>query len=53
MLGTLIAIGLWWVYFDFVSHHLPRPGTTMVFGWFYLHLPMTMGIVTHLKLTTG
>ena len=22
-LGMLSAIGLWWVYFDFVSHHLP------------------------------
>jgi low temperature requirement protein LtrA len=28
-LGTLIAIGLWWVYFDFVSHHLPRPNPYM------------------------
>jgi len=43
-LGTLIAIGLWWVYFDFVSHHLPRPNTAMVSAWFYLHLPLTMGI---------
>ena len=43
-LGMLIAIGLWWVYFDSVSHHLPRPGTITVSGWMYLHLPMTMGI---------
>jgi low temperature requirement protein LtrA len=46
MLGALIAIGLWWVYFDVVSHHLPRPGTAMVSGWFYLHLPLTMGIAS-------
>lgn len=44
MLGTLIAIGLWEVFFDSVSHHLPRPGTAMVSGWFYLHLPQTTGI---------
>jgi low temperature requirement protein LtrA len=43
-LGTLIAIGLWWVYFDFVSHHLPRQSTIMRSAWFYLHLPLTMGI---------
>lgn len=43
-LGTLIAVGLWWVYFDFVSHHRPHPNTAMVSGWLYLHLPLTMGI---------
>ena len=45
-LGAFIAIGLWWVYFDYVSHHLPRPGAVMVSGWFYLHLPLTMGIAS-------
>jgi low temperature requirement protein LtrA len=45
-LGALVAIGLWWVYFDSVSHHLPRPGAAMVSGWFYLHLPLTMGIAS-------
>ena len=44
LLGALVAIGLWWVYFDSVSHHLPRSGTMMVSAWFYLHLPLTMGI---------
>jgi low temperature requirement protein LtrA len=43
-LGTLIAIGLWWVYFDFVSHHLPRPGMAMVSAWLYLHLPFPPSI---------
>ena len=46
ILGTLVAIGLWWVYFDFISHRLPSPGTLMVSEWFYLHLPLTMGIAT-------
>lgn len=44
VLGTLIAIAIWWLYFDFVSHRLPRSGTTMVSMWFYLHLPTTIGI---------
>lgn len=43
-LGMLIAIGLWWVYFDFVSHRKPRPTMGKVAQWFYLHLPMTAGI---------
>jgi low temperature requirement protein LtrA len=43
-LGTLIAIGQWWVYFDPVSHHIPRSGLFMISAWFYLHLPMTMGV---------
>ena len=45
VLGMVIAIGIWWIYFDFVSHHLPIEGTGTVFTWLYLHLPMTMGIV--------
>lgn len=46
LLGTLIAIGIWWVYFDFVSHRIPRPGIAMVSLWLYLHLPTTIGIAT-------
>jgi low temperature requirement protein LtrA len=44
-LGMLIAIGLWWVYFDFVSQHMPIAGRAKTYGWVYLHLPMTIGIV--------
>lgn len=43
-LGMVIAIGLWWVYFDFISHRLPLPGITNAGRWIYLHLPMTLGI---------
>ncbi len=43
-LGMLIAIGLWWVYFDFVSGRHPIPRTSKRLGWIYLHLPLTMGI---------
>ncbi|HEU0291348.1 MAG TPA: low temperature requirement protein A [Anaerolineales bacterium] len=44
LLGMLIAIGLWWIYFDFVSGHSPIPRTSKRLAWIYLHLPVTMGI---------
>jgi low temperature requirement protein LtrA len=44
-LGMLIAIGLWWLYFDFISQHTPKSGRSKVVTWMYLHLFMTMGIV--------
>jgi low temperature requirement protein LtrA len=43
-LGMLIAIGVWWLYFDFVSHRLPTTRQGRSWVWLYLHLPMTMGI---------
>lgn len=43
-LGMMIAIGLWWVYFDFVSGYAPIPRIGMRLLWTYLHLPITMGI---------
>lgn len=45
-LGTLIAIGLWWIYFDLISHHRPQQTYKNVITWFYLHLPLTIGITT-------
>jgi low temperature requirement protein LtrA len=44
-LGMLIAIGIWWVYFDFVSQRMPITRRAQTYGWMYLHLPMTIGIV--------
>jgi low temperature requirement protein LtrA len=44
VLGMLTAIGLWWIYFDSISHHPPKPDRLNVAGWMYLHLPLTMGI---------
>lgn len=43
-LGTLVAISVWWQYFDAISHRIPRPSLMLVSLWFYLHLPLTMGI---------
>ena len=39
-LGMLIAIGIWWVYFDFISSYPPRKGVLPEAGWAYLHLPL-------------
>ncbi len=43
-LGMLIAIGLWWVYLDYISQHFPISKRSKLAGWLYLHLPMTAGI---------
>jgi low temperature requirement protein LtrA len=44
MLGMLIAIGLWWIYFDLISQHRPFQHMTIVFMWLYLHLFLTISI---------
>ncbi len=45
VLGMLVAIGLWWLYFDAISQHEPIGTLAKTIGWMYLHLPMTAGIV--------
>jgi low temperature requirement protein LtrA len=42
LLGVLIAIGLWWIYFDLVSHRAPVSNRTQL--WLYLHLPFVIAI---------
>jgi low temperature requirement protein LtrA len=42
LLGVLVAIALWWLYFDLASHETPVPRFTL--AWLYLHLPMVMAI---------
>lgn len=44
VLSMLIAIGLWWIYFDLISHHRPIRNMNIVFIWLYLHLFLTIGI---------
>ena len=44
VLGMMIAIGLWWIYFDFVSGRPPIPRTSKRLWWIYLHLSVAMGI---------
>ena len=42
LLGVLVAIGLWWIYFDLVSHHAPSSRWTQL--WLYLHFPLLVAI---------
>ena len=42
LLGLLVAIGLWWIYFDLVSTHGPTPNRTQL--WLYLHLPLVIAM---------
>jgi len=42
LLGVLVAIGLWWIYFDLVSNHAPVPRRTQL--WLYLHLPLVIAM---------
>jgi low temperature requirement protein LtrA len=42
MLGVLVAIGLWWIYFDAVSHREPISRRTQL--WSYLHFPLVVAI---------
>jgi low temperature requirement protein LtrA len=40
--GILIAIGMWWVYFDLISHRPPVSRRTQL--WSYLHFPLVVAI---------
>ena len=42
LLGVLVAIGLWWIYFDLVSHRPPVPRFTQL--WLNLHFPLVVAI---------
>jgi low temperature requirement protein LtrA len=42
LLGFVVAIGLWWMYFDLVSHRAPLSRFTQL--WLYLHLGLVMAI---------
>jgi low temperature requirement protein LtrA len=40
--GMIVAIGLWWLYFDLVSHRRPISRFTQL--WLYLHFPLVVAI---------
>jgi low temperature requirement protein LtrA len=42
LLGVLVAIGLWWIYFDLVSQRAPVSRLTQL--WLYLHLPLVIAM---------
>ncbi len=42
LLGVVVAIGLWWIYFDLVSSQVPISHLTQV--WLNLHFPLVVAI---------
>ncbi len=44
LFGMVVAFGLWWLYFDGVSHRAPKPGIQKALARNYLHLPLVLGI---------
>jgi low temperature requirement protein LtrA len=42
LLGVLVAIGLWWIYFDLISHRSPISRRTQL--WLHLHLPLVIAM---------
>ena len=44
VLSMLLAIGIWWLYFDFIARHMPKKEIIAEAGWMYLHIPLMMGI---------
>ncbi|MEM7737890.1 MAG: low temperature requirement protein A [Deinococcota bacterium] len=43
-LGLCIAIMMWWLYFDFVSHRHPHAGQANGATWIYMHLFISLSI---------
>lgn len=43
--SILISIGLWWLYFDYISHKIPIKNIFHLNTWYYLHFPVVMSIV--------
>jgi low temperature requirement protein LtrA len=42
LLGVVVAIGLWWIYFDLISYRAPVPRRTQL--WLNLHFPLVVAI---------
>lgn len=43
-LAMSMAVGIWWVYFDFIANQGPNDARLMENAWGYLHLPLSLGI---------
>ena len=44
LFGMATAFGIWWLYFDGISHHPPRPGLRWALTRNYLHLPLVLAV---------
>ncbi len=40
----MIGFGFWWIYFDLVGRHPPRPEDGALASWLLSHLPITLSI---------
>nr|WP_319399226.1 low temperature requirement protein A [uncultured Carboxylicivirga sp.] len=45
-LSMSIGVGIWWVYFDYISNQKPKSIHLVEYIWGYLHMPLTIGITT-------
>ncbi|MBK6766771.1 MAG: low temperature requirement protein A [bacterium] len=45
LLGMMMGLGLWWVYFDFIGRRACKPSVWHQLGYNYSHLPLMMAIV--------
>lgn len=43
-LAMSMAVGIWWIYFDFISNQKPKKERLVQNIWGYIHLPLTLGI---------
>jgi low temperature requirement protein LtrA len=44
MIGLIVAMGIWWNYFDMLGRRVPRRRGPRLANWLYAHLPLTMAI---------
>lgn len=45
-LSMSLGVGIWWVYFDYISNQKPKDNHIVEHFWGYLHMPLTLGITT-------
>ncbi|MBS2096766.1 low temperature requirement protein A [Carboxylicivirga linearis] len=45
-LSMSLGVGIWWVYFDYISNQKPKSNHIIEHIWGYLHMPLTLGITT-------
>ena len=44
IIGLTIGFGIWWNYFDSLGRRVPENNVGRLSSWFFVHLPLTMGI---------
>ena len=45
LVGLAIAMGMWWIYFDFIARRGPNRKPIQSFLWTYLHMPLVMSFI--------